>query len=55
MRTSFKPWATSEIAHPFIEAAAKIGELGIKPSDKAVTRRWRRRRLARPLYIQTRG
>jgi len=32
MRTSFKPWPTSEIAHPFIEAAAKIAESGVKPS-----------------------
>ena len=32
MRTSFKPWATSEIAHPFIEAAAMIAERGVAPA-----------------------
>jgi 2-methylcitrate dehydratase PrpD len=31
MQTSFKPWATSEIAHPFIEAAAKIAERRVDP------------------------
>jgi 2-methylcitrate dehydratase PrpD len=37
MRTSFKPWPTSDIAHPYIEAAAKIAERGIKASQiKAV-------------------
>jgi 2-methylcitrate dehydratase PrpD len=32
MGTSFKPWPTSSVAHPFIEAAGKIAERGIKPS-----------------------
>jgi 2-methylcitrate dehydratase PrpD len=32
MRTSFKPWPTSSVAHPFIEAAGKIAERGVKPS-----------------------
>jgi 2-methylcitrate dehydratase PrpD len=31
MRTSFKPWPTSGVAHPFIEAAGKIAERGVKP------------------------
>jgi 2-methylcitrate dehydratase PrpD len=31
MRTSFKPWPTSSLAHPFIEAATKVAERGIKP------------------------
>jgi 2-methylcitrate dehydratase PrpD len=31
-RTSFKPWPTSGIVHPFIEAASKIAERGVKPS-----------------------
>jgi 2-methylcitrate dehydratase PrpD len=36
-QTSFKPWPTSDIAHPYIEAAAKIAERGIKGSEiKAV-------------------
>lgn len=36
-RTSFKPWPTSGIAHPFIEAASKIAERGVDPSTiKAV-------------------
>jgi 2-methylcitrate dehydratase PrpD len=32
MRTSFKPWPTSSISHPFIEAASKVAERGVKAS-----------------------
>lgn len=31
-RTSFKPWPTSGLAHPFIEAASEIARRGVKPA-----------------------
>lgn len=30
-RTAFKPWPTSGLAHPFIEAAGTIAERGVRP------------------------